>query len=398
VPYCEAADDELRKCRLRNGDLVVARIGATTGKTYLIHDPPEAVFASYLIRIRTRSDLLPDFLNMFTKSSLYLNQVDEAKGGRLKQGVNIPNLQSLLVPVPPLSEQKAIAQVLGTVQRAKEKTGEVIAAARQLKASLMRHLFTYGPVSVQEAEEVDTRQTDYGIVPQAWERHPLDQVATVQTGVAKGRQLTGDDTVTLPYLRVANVQDGYLDLSEMKELTIRRSEVDRYSLKKGDVVLTEGGDFDKLGRGFIWNDEVPKCIHQNHIFAVRANSDIVLPDYLAYMTQSSYGKAYFLSVAHKTTNLACINTTKLKALPALVPDLTEQEEIVTLIRGVDFKISIESRRNEALATLFQSLLHGLMTGTRRVSTRQIAELGQTKPKRSTLADLFGEWPNDKIRQ
>ena len=95
----------------------------------------------------------------------------------------------------------------------------------------------------------------------------------VQTGVAKGRRLNGADTISVPYLRVANVQDGFLDLSEMKSIEIRRSELERYSLQAGDVVLTEGGDFDKLGRGFIWNGEVRCCVHQNHIFALFEPTD-----------------------------------------------------------------------------------------------------------------------------
>jgi type I restriction enzyme S subunit len=267
---------------------------------------------------------------------------------------------------PPLSEQRAIAHVLRTVQRAKEATEKVIAAARQLKQSLMRHLFTYGPVPFHEAGQVDIRGTDFGAAPANWTIMRLDECAEVQTGVAKGRKLNSTETVTLPYLRVANVQDGFLDLTEIKTLTIRSSEVDRYSLRRGDVVLTEGGDFDKLGRGFIWTEEVSLCIHQNHIFAVRANRELLLPEFLAYMTQSNYGKAYFLSVAHKTTNLACINTTKLKAFPALLPELEGQRSIIERLRFIDRKIAAEEAKRISLESLFSSLLHELMTGQTRV--------------------------------
>jgi len=107
---------------------------------------------------------------------------------------------------------------------------------------------------------------------------PLSECAEVQTGVAKGRRLTSADTISVPYLRVANVQDGFLDLSEIKRIDIRETELNRYLLQAGDVLLTEGGDFDKLGRGFVWNDELPSCVHQNHIFAVRANRHIINPE------------------------------------------------------------------------------------------------------------------------
>jgi type I restriction enzyme S subunit len=184
--------------------------------------------------------------------------------------------------------------------------------------------------------------------------------------VAKGRRIDNGEAVEVPYLRVANVQDGYLDLAEIKNITIRRSEIARYSLQSGDVVLTEGGDFDKLGRGFIWNGEVPGCVHQNHRFAVRSNRAILVPEFLAYLTQSAFGKSYFLSVAHRTTNLACINTTKLKALPVLLPSLDEQHEIVGALQGIDKKIEVERRKSREVDVTFHTLLHNLMTGRVRM--------------------------------
>ena len=159
---------------------------------------------------------------------------------------------------------------------------------------------------------------------------------------------------------------GFSDLREIKHIVIRPNELSRFSLQSGDVLLTEGGDFDKLGRGFLWQGQVAKCVHQNHIFAVRAEQGKLIPEFLAYLTQSPYGKSYFLTVAHRTTNLACINTTKLKALPVLLPSMKEQQSIVGTLRAVDHKIQKEEQRRAALTTLFNTLLHDLMTGKVRV--------------------------------
>jgi type I restriction enzyme S subunit len=243
----------------------------------------------------------------------------------------------------------------------------------------MRHLFTYGPVPFNQADGVPLKETDFGPVPEGWAARALSECATVQTGVAKGRPIDNGEAVNVPYLRVANVQDGYLDLAEIKTITIRKSERARYSLQPGDVVLTEGGDFDKLGRGFIWNGEVPGCVHQNHIFAVRSNRAVLVPEFLAYLTQSAYGKSYFLSVAHKTTNLACINTTKLKALPVLLPGLDEQHKIVAALQGVDQKVAVEARKREGLDAAFQTLLHNLMTGKVRVDRAQFPKVREERP-------------------
>jgi type I restriction enzyme S subunit len=168
------------------------------------------------------------------------------------------------------------------------------------------------------------------------------------------------------------VQDGYLDLRDIKTIVIRRNELPRYLLRDGDVLLTEGGDFDKLGRGFIWRGEVPNCVHQNHVFAVRVDRSILCPEFLAYLVQSSYGRAYFLTVAHKTTNLATINSTKLKALPVPLAPMEEQREIVRILETIDRKIEVHQRKYAVLRELFDTLLHDLMTGRIRVPESLVA--------------------------
>lgn len=284
----------------------------------------------------------------------------------------IPSLQrndveNFSIPFPPLPEQKAIAQVLQAVEEAMQVRRQKVELERESKVTLLEHLFTYGLAGTS----VPTKETKFGTVPLHWKLALLEQCAFVQTGVAKGRKLIGKDTVTLPYLRVANVQDGYLDLSEIKDIELRSSEVERYKLHPGDVVVTEGGDFDKLGRGFLWKGQIASCVHQNHIFAVRVNRELLLPEYFAYLIQSDYGRAYFLSVAHRTTNLASINSTKLKNFPILIPPLEEQRDIVQVLDACDTKISSLDRELALLEELFRTLIEELMTG--RISTIPLIE-------------------------
>jgi len=112
VPYCECDVNSYSRYSLKPGDIVIARIGATTGKAYLIAECPDAVFASYLIRVRAQKRLLPPFLGYFLQTGSYWQQIDQSKGGRLKGGVNIPILQDLDLPLPSLSEQQEIADIL----------------------------------------------------------------------------------------------------------------------------------------------------------------------------------------------------------------------------------------------------------------------------------------------
>ena len=306
-------------------------------------------------------------VHALTHSSRHMlqNVTDAAHGTkRLSQD----DLRAFVLPVPPLDEQRTIAQALDLIVAAIHNERAAAATATRLKATTSRELFTCGLRTEAQVER------DFGRSPASWRPAALSEVSEVQTGAAKGRKFGDADVVEVPYLRVANVQDGHLDLRGMKQLRIRRSEIERYRLRDGDVVLTEGGDFDKLGRGFIWRSELSLCIHQNHVFAVRTNPQVLQPEFFAYLAQSHYGKAYFLQVAHKTTNLASINSNKLKAFPVLLPTLEEQRKIVDILDALDRKIGIHIKKRVVLEDLFKALLHKLMTGEILVSDLDLSAL------------------------
>jgi type I restriction enzyme, S subunit len=201
-------------------------------------------------------------------------------------------------------------------------------------------------------------------LPKGWEIISLEKVAKIQTGLAKGKK-DQKNVVSLPYLRVANVQDGYLDLSEVKEIEVDANQVDRYLLQNEDILLTEGGDFDKLGRGGIWHCQVNPCLHQNHVFAVRVNRENLIPYFFAQQVSSFYGKAYFLSCAKQTTNLASINSTQLKEFPVLLPPLLEQCRIAEVLGVWDESIDLLERLIGRVRSRKQGLMQQLLTGKKR---------------------------------
>lgn len=299
-----------------------------------------------------------DFLH-FLLLSLGLEQMN---GHAVVPGLNRETAYSVPVRIPEIGEQNQIANVLRNAWKAVEVESEIIKVTRELKKAAFHHLFSRG------LHGTAPRETRFGVVPVSWEEMALNECAFVQTGIAKNTRKQSVDDVEVPYLRVANVQDGHLDLREIKTIKASRRDIESSLLQEGDVVLTEGGDFDKLGRGFIWEGQIERCVHQNHIFAVRTDQLKLLPRYFAYLAQSPYGKSYFLSVAHKTTNLACINSTKLKAFPVLLPCLDEQQEIASILQTIDAKLSYHEARQKLLRELFQSLLHDLISGKRRVDS------------------------------
>ncbi|MCB9049700.1 MAG: restriction endonuclease subunit S [Lewinellaceae bacterium] len=209
--------------------------------------------------------------------------------------------------------------------------------------------------SVEKETRPGYKPTKLGWLPVEWEVKRLDKLAHIQKGIAKGRKISGESAV-LPYMRVANVQDGYLDLSTVKKIKVPKEEISKYLLKYGDVLLTEGGDFDKLGRGTVWKNEVENCVHQNHIFAVRTNPEKLLPKFLSELSSSFYGRKYFMLSSKQSTNLASINSTQLKAFPVPLPPLPEQQQIAAILSAWDKAIE----RTQALIAAKEERRKGVM--------------------------------------
>lgn len=165
-------------------------------------------------------------------------------------------------------------------------------------------------------------------LPDGWVWTSLDMLGEIASGVAKGNKIGADVEVReVPYLRVANVQRGFLDLSEMKTILATERDIAELTLRAGDVLFNEGGDRDKLGRGWVWRDEVAGCIHQNHVFRMRPYLPEVLPELISHHG-NTFGKAWFQNAGKQTTNLASINMTMLRMFPVPLGPADEQRELL----------------------------------------------------------------------
>jgi type I restriction enzyme S subunit len=209
------------------------------------------------------------------------------------------------------------------------------------------------------------QETAIGWIPREWQLIALGDLANIVSGVTLGAKAGPTDTIDAPYLRVANVQDGYLDLNEIKTVRISPKTLDQLRLEPGDVLMNEGGDFDKLGRGAVWNSEIENCVHQNHVFRVRCNTAKLSPHYLAFFSESAIGKRYFVMSSKQSTNLASINSKQLKAYPIGLPGIAEQAAIaqsVDHVKTVLDKLATEARNFQARKLgLMQDLLTGKVT-------------------------------------
>ena len=167
-----------------------------------------------------------------------------------------------------------------------------------------------------------------GKLPEGWTCSVLDALAEIKGGITKdqNRKHTAPSR-SVPYLRVANVQRGYLDLTEVKEIVTTEDEIRELALKPGDILFNEGGDRDKLGRGWAWNGEIPECIHQNHVFRARRYDAALNPKFVSWYA-NTYGQQFFFDQGKHTTNLASISMSKIKGLPVPIPPPSEQSRIV----------------------------------------------------------------------
>ena len=218
-------------------------------------------------------------------------------------------------------------------------------------------------------------------IPPGWQHVRLGEVASIQTGIAKGARKPRRP-IMVPYLRVANVHAGRLDLREIKSIEVEESEVQRYLLRAGDVLMTEGGDFDKLGRGAVWRGEVSTCLHQNHVFAVRPDPTRLLPEYLSLFTDSAHGRRYFQLSSKQSTNLASINSTQLKALPVLLPPLPLQERTMALASTFDTAIEKADTLLAAKRRLKRALMQRLLAShADRPADFQVMKAGEAFSER-----------------
>lgn len=302
-------------------------------------------FGNFIARLRPNSAIQSEFLWYYLRHFHSQGKTSHYQ----KQTTGIRNLEfkrylSIQVPVRSMNEQRQIVDVLARAEGIVRLRREAQRKAAELIPAIFIDMFG-----------------DPATNPKGFPALPLSEVAEVISGVAKGRALDGADCIDVPYMRVANVKDGHLDLSEVKTIQIKRSELPKLLIEPGDLLMTEGGDPDKLGRAALWSGEIASCVHQNHVFKVRADRRQVLPVYLRSLASSAYGKRYFLSVAKKTTGIASINKTQLSAFPIVLPQLGLQARFSERVLAVDSILRQQSDGLTKATQTFEALLHSAFT-------------------------------------
>jgi len=324
--------DDLSKCKIvKRGDLVINSMNYGIGSYGL--SPLDGICSPVYIVLDPKDDVIVErFVLRIFEEKEFQTFAQSFGNGILahRSAIGWDYLKNILVALPPIPEQILLASFLdhetARIDALIEEQQRLIELLEEKRQAVISHAVTKGldPTVPMKDSGVEW----LGEVPAHWVVGPLRWYSTIQGGIAKGKDYEGRETVSLPYLRVANVQSGFVDLTEVKEISVLESEVERYSLRSGDVLMNEGGDNDKLGRGTVWQGQIEPCLHQNHVFAIRPN-DLLLAEWLAAFTQCDQARSYFFLNSKQSTNLASISASNVMSLTLPLPSVSEQKETLS---------------------------------------------------------------------
>jgi type I restriction enzyme S subunit len=329
---------------LVGGGIGVSKLAGAVSPDYRVYRLAPEVHPPYIHHL-LRSQPYRDQYKLYTRAETTFDR-----------RVSKVDFNAMPVLVPSLDEQRRIADFLD---------------AETVRIDILQHardsqLATMAELALNRISAIVPSKSDVPFVR-------LGYLAAVQSGITvDGNRAFGANSVTLPYLRVANVQAGHVDLDSVSEITVPRFVARSATLKRGDVLMTEGGDIDKLGRGTVWLGEIEKCLHQNHVFAVRPDQRKVVPEYLAMITRTAYARSYFESTGTKTTNLASTSSSKIRDFRIPLFDTKEQARIFhdvdAWLKDVGRSEATLRQQLSLLAERRQALITAAVTGQIDVTT------------------------------
>lgn len=405
----EEFDREHRRTQIEAGDVLLTIVG-TIGRAAVVPACSPEFTLQRSVAVLKPTEIGPRFVKYQLQSPTTNSYLNENAKGTAQKGIYLRSLGATPFLVPPADEQKRIVEKIDTLFAELDKgeeslrqvqtllaryrqsvlkaavTGELTADWRAERAGKLEHgrdlleriLHTRretweGRGSYKDPSEPDAEFTFD--LPSEWAWASLSQLCFVKGGVTVDRKREPEDPVTVPYLRVANVQNGYLDLGEIKQITVDRVKADQCLLAPGDILLNEGGDRDKLGRGWVWDGEIDPCIHQNHVFRARPVLSDLSAKFISYYA-NAFGQPFFMARGKQSVNLASISLTAISTLPVPLPPPPEQEEIV---RAIEEKIA-------AMSEVVEACEHGL---------KRSAALRQSILKDAFSGRLVPQDPNDE---
>jgi len=371
------SDAEAEVYRLRRGDIVVGEASGSAsevGKPALWNEEIEdCCLQNTLIRVRARRVEPRYLLHYLRYEALRGAFVADARGVGIHH-LGASRLARWPISIPPLAEQRRLIAELDDRLSQLDAVGASLSSVAARMSRLRDRITDFATTGgVAPAQRVAADLAPAGIddgalppLPNGWRWARLGEIAAVVGGVTKDTKKQNDPSfVEVPYLRVANVQRGRLDLSEVSTIKVATAKADQLYLKHGDVLLNEGGDRDKLGRGWIWEGQIPQCIHQNHVFRARVDQGILHPKLLAWHA-NGFGKRWCERNGKQSVNLASISLSKIRMLPVAIPPKDVQRDLVSRIEErlemADLILGSATSGLERVAAMRKALLRTAFSG------------------------------------
>lgn len=356
------------------GDVLVS-IRGTFGRVVIV--PPSLAGANITqdtARLALLPQVLPRFIALYLRSPTAQQYMKRVARGVAVKGVNIGDLRTLPVPLPPIEEQARVVDLLedhlSRLEAASSSLDHAERSLAGLRERVVRDAITGagvdGPRTTDAPAPEGVEDGALASLPDGWQWLRLRDIALVVGGVTKDAGRQGDPTfVEVPYLRVANVQRGRLALDKVTHIRVSPAKAEALRLLPGDVLLNEGGDRDKLGRGWIWEGQVEDCIHQNHVFRARVTDGRLHPKLLSW-SANTFGGRWCEQNGKQSVNLASISLNKIRLMPVPVAPVELQEALVEHIdealTGCDRLQEALNTQRRRLASLRRSLLAAAFTG------------------------------------
>jgi type I restriction enzyme S subunit len=346
--------------------IVIGRKGSA-GSLYLTAGPSYPSDTTFYLKWKGEHD--PEFVYY----AMTTNRLSGEHAKTTLPTIQRHDLESLQLPWPPPQEQRAIVDILGAVRDAKAATEGVIAATREFKHSLMRHLFTYGPVPIFETGRVPVKETEFGSVPEAWNVVALrDAVAEIDYGfsapIPKSPQKNGVKIVSTADI----TENGDLIYSKIRTIEAPPKTVRRLTLDGGDLLFNWRNSPELIGKTAIFETQQEPHIFASFILRIRTDEQRTHNVFLKHLLNYLRKEGVFRVLARRAVNQANYNRNEISALDISLPPCNEQRLMASILTMVDRKIEAERSRQAGMDALFRSLLSDLMTGLRRVPIEEIS--------------------------
>ncbi len=334
------------KLRFQKGDIIFGRRRAYQRK--LATAEFDGICSAHAMVVRANPDVvLPEFLPFLMMSDRFMNRAVEISVGSLSPTINWKTLKQEEFALPPLDQQRRIAEILWAVDKVCEKYREAIVASEEYRKSHILHVMSRG-IRGTELKETPLRQ-----LPADWDARRIEDVGNAQLGRQRSpKYQTG--TYSRPYLRVANVFDGTFDLSDLLEMDFDERDFKTYSLKAGDILLVEGhADVTQLGRPAMWTGQIEDCCFQNTLIRFQAGSSL-LPEFAFALFRSEFYRGRFAAVG-QFTSISHLSAGRFSKMLIPVPPIPEQRDIVGQLKSIETRMA-DLQNLISRLTIFQQRL------------------------------------------